>query len=72
MTMFIRTVKVETIECARLGLGWNKGILCAKAGISPASYNNILAYRGAKTTDNVLMKVLKVLALSPENVLCFH
>jgi len=70
--MLIRTVKVETIECARLGKGWNKGILCARAGISPASYNKLLAHRGAKTTDNVLTKILKALGLSPESILCFQ
>jgi hypothetical protein len=70
--MFIRTVKVETLECTRLGKGWNKGVLCAKAGISPASYNKLLAHKGVKTTDDVLTKVLKALGLSHESVLCFQ
>jgi len=47
--MFVRTVNVETIECARLAKGGNKGLLCAKAGIIPASDTRLVAYRGAKT-----------------------
>lgn len=70
--MFVRTVNVQATECARLAKGWNRGLLCAKAGIAPASYTKLVAYKGAKTSDDVLTKVLKTLGLSPEAVLCFQ
>lgn len=45
--MFVRTVNVEAIECARLARGWHKGLLCAKASIIRASDTRLVADKGA-------------------------
>lgn len=45
--MFVRPVNVAVISFARLGQGWHKGLLCAKAGIIPTSDTRIGAYKGA-------------------------
>jgi DNA-binding Xre family transcriptional regulator len=70
MTM-IRIVNIHALECVRLRKGWTRRQLCTHAGITTASYKKLWDLQGTRTSDKVLLKVLKVLELDPEELLSF-
>lgn len=70
MTM-IRTVNIHALECVRLRKGWTRGQLCAHASITTASFKKLLDLQGTRTSDEVVLKVLQVLELNPEERLSF-